>query len=76
MRADEPSPDMLTTVSGHQQGRVGSPGFFVYRSSKAAMNMVNRLLDAELAPLGVAMVVLHPGTVQTRMNKTGALPAI
>ena len=50
-RAGEASPDMADTISGHQEGRVGSPGFFVYRSSKAAMNMVNRLLDCELAPL-------------------------
>ena len=34
MRDGEPSPDMVTTVSGHQAGRVGSPGYFVYRSSK------------------------------------------
>ena len=75
MRDGEPSPDMVTTVSGHQAGRVGSPGYFVYRSSKAAMNMVNRLLDAELAPLGVSSLVLHPGTVQTRMNDSGILPS-
>ena len=53
MRAGVPSPDFVETVSGHSAGRAGSPGFFVYRSSKAAMNMVNRLLDCELAPRGV-----------------------
>ena len=30
--------------------------------------MVNRLLDAELAPQGIASLVLHPGSVLTRMN--------
>ena len=39
------------------------------------MNMVNRLLDAELAPLDVSSLVLHPGTVQTRMNDSGILPS-
>ena len=29
-RAGEASPDMMQTVSGHQKGRVGSPGYFVY----------------------------------------------
>lgn len=51
VRDGQPSPDMVQTISGHQEGRAGSPGYFVYRSSKAAMNMVNRLLDCELAPL-------------------------
>ena len=32
------------------------------------MNMVNRLLDAELAPQGIASLALHPGSVYTRMN--------
>ena len=30
--------------------------------------MVNQLLDAELAPQGIASLVLHPGSVLTRMN--------
>jgi NAD(P)-dependent dehydrogenase (short-subunit alcohol dehydrogenase family) len=71
MRDGVASPDMVRTVSGHQQARTGSPGYFVYRSSKAAMNMVNRLLDCELSPLGVSTLVLHPGTVITRMNSSG-----
>lgn len=29
-RPGEASPDMVQTVSGHQKGRVGSPGFFVH----------------------------------------------
>ena len=35
---------------------------------------VNRLLDCELAPLGVSSLVLHPGTVVTRVNGSG-IPA-
>lgn len=42
-------------------GRIGSRGYFAYRSSKAAMNMVCRMLDVELSPLGVRSIVLHPG---------------
>jgi NAD(P)-dependent dehydrogenase (short-subunit alcohol dehydrogenase family) len=64
-RVGEPSPDV--------SGRSGSGGYFVYRSSKAALNMVSKLLDVELAPAGVRSVVLHPGGVQTRLtHKMGA----
>ena len=31
VRQGDPSPDMLTTVSGHAKGRSGTQGFFVYR---------------------------------------------
>jgi NAD(P)-dependent dehydrogenase (short-subunit alcohol dehydrogenase family) len=45
VRVGEASPDMAE--------RSGSGGYFIYRSSKAAMNMVAKMLDVELAPLGM-----------------------
>jgi NAD(P)-dependent dehydrogenase (short-subunit alcohol dehydrogenase family) len=45
VRVGETSPDMAE--------RSGSGGYFIYRSSKAAMNMVAKMLDVELAPLGM-----------------------
>eukprot|EP01046_Picozoa_sp_COSAG06_P056498 COSAG06_NODE_10706_length_1631_cov_2.529373_1_plen_318_part_00 len=45
VRVGETSPDM--------EERSGGGGYFIYRSSKAAMNMVAKMLDVELAPLGM-----------------------
>ena len=47
-------------------------GYYGYRASKAALNMLNSSLALELAEQGVTSVVLHPGWVQTRMGGAGA----
>jgi NAD(P)-dependent dehydrogenase (short-subunit alcohol dehydrogenase family) len=39
-----------------------------YRMSKAAVNMAGRSLAHDLAPDGVAVVILHPGFVRTEMT--------
>jgi NAD(P)-dependent dehydrogenase (short-subunit alcohol dehydrogenase family) len=39
-----------------------------YRMSKAAVNMAGRSLAHDLAPEGVAVVILHPGFVRTDMT--------
>ncbi len=46
----------------------GRKGQIIYRSSKAALNMVAKLLDVELSELGVLSLVIHPGHVQTDMG--------
>ena len=46
----------------------GSGGWYSYRASKAALNMLNASLAIELRPKGIAAVVLHPGWVQTDMG--------
>lgn len=46
----------------------GRKGQLIYRSSKAALNMTAKLLDVELAELGVLSLVIHPGHVQTDMG--------
>lgn len=45
--------------------RFGTPTYCI---SKAALNMVTRLLAAALAERGIAVVSLHPGWVQTDMG--------
>lgn len=48
-------------------------GSYIYRSSKAAVNMVVKSLAVDLQPRGIIAVLLHPGWVQTDMGGRGAL---
>lgn len=50
-----------------------SGGSYLYRSSKAAVNMVMKSLSIDLQPLGITVVTLHPGWVQTEMGGSNAL---
>ena len=45
---------------------------YVYRSSKAALNMVNKSMALELRSDGVACLVFHPGWVRTDMGGQSA----
>ena len=45
-----------------------SGGYYGYRMSKAALNAAGRSMAHDLAPRGVAVVLLHPGFVQTPMT--------
>lgn len=51
----------------------GSGGSFIYRSSKTAVNMVMKSLSIDLKCLGIAVVTLHPGWVQTDMGGPNGL---
>jgi NAD(P)-dependent dehydrogenase (short-subunit alcohol dehydrogenase family) len=46
----------------------GSGGYYGYRMSKAALNIAGVSLAHDLAPDGVAVVILHPGYVRTDMT--------
>ena len=50
-----------------------SGGSYIYRSTKAAVNMVMKSLSIDLAPAGISVVTLHPGWVQTDMGGSNAL---
>ena len=48
-----------------------------YRMSKAALNMAGKSLAIDLQPHGIAVAILHPGLVSTRMinfNPQGISP--
>lgn len=47
-------------------------GYYGYRASKAALNMLNKSLAAELGKQGFVCVVMHPGWVKTRMGGAAA----
>jgi len=50
-----------------------SGGSYLYRSSKAALNMVTKSLSLDLRHDGITAVVFHPGWVQTEMGGPNAL---
>lgn len=48
-------------------------GSYIYRSSKAAVNMVGKSLSVDLKLQGITTVILHPGWVKTDMGGPDAL---
>ena len=52
----------------------GSGGYYGYRMSKVALNMAGRSLAIDLAPHGIAVAILHPGMVATRMVGFSGIP--
>ncbi len=54
-----------------------SGGSYGYRMSKVALSMAGKSLSVDLQPKGIAVAILHPGLVQTRMtdfNQAGITP--
>ncbi|MGB3202372.1 MAG: SDR family oxidoreductase, partial [Nodosilinea sp.] len=55
-----------------------SGGSYGYRMSKVALSMAGKSLAHDLKPKGIAVAILHPGLVQTRMTgftQNGITPA-
>lgn len=50
-----------------------SGGRYGYRASKAALNAFGKSLAVDLKPKGIAVALLHPGYVKTRMVNFGGL---
>ena len=61
----------LTSRMGSIADNTGG-AYYIYRSSKAALNAAMKSLAIDLAPRGVAAVVFHPGWVKTDMGGPGA----
>jgi NAD(P)-dependent dehydrogenase (short-subunit alcohol dehydrogenase family) len=49
-----------------------SGGYYQYRSSKAALNMITKSLSHDLKAKQITLVLLHPGWVQTAMGGSNA----
>ncbi|MFO1392266.1 MAG: SDR family oxidoreductase [Steroidobacteraceae bacterium] len=58
---------LITSRMGSMEDNT-SGGYYGYRMSKAALNAAGRSMAQDLAPRGVAVVMLHPGFVQTPMT--------
>jgi NAD(P)-dependent dehydrogenase (short-subunit alcohol dehydrogenase family) len=58
-----------------RMGSIGdntSGSSYGYRMSKAALSMAGKSLAHDLKPAGIAVAILHPGLVQTRMTNFSA----
>ncbi|MBA4044898.1 SDR family NAD(P)-dependent oxidoreductase [Erythrobacter donghaensis] len=56
----------LGSLTDNQSGKG-----YGYRMSKAALNMAAKTLAIDLAPRGVIVGLLHPGSVKTTLNQLG-----
>jgi NAD(P)-dependent dehydrogenase (short-subunit alcohol dehydrogenase family) len=59
---------LMTSLMG-SMGDNGSGSHYGYRMSKAALNAAGVSLARDLAPRGIAVVILHPGFVRTAMTR-------
>ena len=65
----------LIAFQSSQMGSIGdnsSGGYYAYRVSKAALNMVAKGVSNDLKSRGVIVVTMHPGWVKTRMGGSSA----
>ena len=58
---------IMASMTGDSSGKL-----HLYRTSKAAVNMVMRLLSVDLKERGITTFSLHPGWVRTDMGGAGA----
>ena len=69
--AENPKLIMMSSQMGSLE-RTHSGRSYAYCASKAALNMVMRLIAAELSQSGITTITLHPGWVQTDMGGSTA----
>jgi len=67
MASDEKKFIVISSVMG-SIASTEAPNMIIYRSSKAAVNMVWKCLHNDLSPKGAIVVPLHPGWVSTDMG--------
>lgn len=52
--------------------RIRNGGHYVYRATKAGLNAVMRALSFDLAPRGIAVIIIGPGHIRTDMGGADA----
>ncbi|MCX7672298.1 MAG: SDR family oxidoreductase [Thiobacillaceae bacterium] len=67
---------LVVAVSSHMGSiaDISAPGSYYYRSSKAALNAAMKGLSLAYRPLGIGVLILHPGWVKTRMGGYAEAP--
>lgn len=64
---------LIVNMSSHLGSIAHSTGgWYAYRSSKTALNQINKILSVELGKEGITAVVLHPGWVRTELGGMNA----
>ena len=63
---------IATITSGMGSMSYARSDRIAYRASKAAVNKVMQGLASDLKPMGIAVLLLHPGWVKTDMGGSGA----
>lgn len=53
-----------------------SGGFYIYRSSKAALNAITKSMAIDLKHIGITVIAIHPGWVKTDMGGEGATRSV
>jgi NAD(P)-dependent dehydrogenase (short-subunit alcohol dehydrogenase family) len=69
---------IIVTITS-QMGSIednSSGGYYLYRSSKAAANMVMKSLAVDLKPKGITAVAFNPGWVKTDMGGPNAMISV
>ncbi len=66
---------LIVSISSHMGSiaDIQSPDSYYYRTSKAALNAAMQALSHQLRPVGVGVLILHPGGVRTRMGPAGGI---
>lgn len=59
---------LMTTSHMGSINETAGPNDYAYRSSKAALNCAVKGLVYELTPMGIGILLVHPGWVRTRMG--------
>jgi NAD(P)-dependent dehydrogenase (short-subunit alcohol dehydrogenase family) len=62
----------ITSQLGSLQAMKSNWGRYSYNSSKAALNMITRMLAFDLKADGITIICIHPGWVQTDMGGASA----
>ena len=67
---------LVLAISSHMGSiaDISAPGSYYYRSSKAALNAAMKGLALAYRPLGIGVLILHPGWVKTRMGGFNEAP--
>ena len=67
---------LVLAISSHMGSiaDISAPGSYYYRSSKAALNAAMKGLALAYRPMGIGVLILHPGWVKTRMGGLDEAP--
>lgn len=67
---------LIVAISSHMGSiaDISAPGSHYYRSSKAALNAAMKGLALAYRPMGIGVLILHPGWVKTRMGGLDEAP--